>query len=184
MFQLLCDCIPLICKASKPKSYVFWFCAFRHWQYFSDLFESHGFDVMNKPIIWVRASLEEGKIYPGACPSPSKWPASNTDCCLFAHRDGFLNKQGKPDAIIAPPLTGNEKDHAVQKPVEVMLWLLDLCCIDIVSNFIVDPFMGSGTSLVAAIRKNPQNEILGFDQNPQCIEIAKGRLIAERMVSK
>lgn len=182
IYDLLRRCIPLMTKASKTSCYVFWFCSFKNWSRFATIFEENGFNVMNKPIIWIRGDIETKKFPPGACPSPDKWPASSTDCCLFAHRNGRLVKQGRPDYIISPPVTSNEKEHSVEKPVEVMYWLLEFITIDILPQFICDPFMGSGTSLVAAIRMNPENNILGFDQNPECIEIAKGRIIAERII--
>lgn len=180
-FEMLSRCIPLMAKASKPRSYIFWFCTFKNWLRFAEIFEANNFEVMDKPIIYVKVN-SEGKPIPGVCHTPSKWLASTSDCCLFAHRGGFLNKQGRSDVIEATPVSMNEKDHAVEKPVDLMYQLLELCCVDIVPSFICDPFMGSGTSLVAAIKFNPHNEILGFDQNPKCIEIAKGRLIAERML--
>jgi DNA modification methylase len=180
MTQILLDCIPLIVKASKPRSYVFWFCSFVNWLPFKELFESNGFSVYKKPLIWVQTDSDNKPIF-GNCPLPGMWPASNTDCCLFAHRQGHLAKQGRPDVVLLPPVPPIQKEHAVEKPIELMLWLLEFVSIDAIPSFIADPFMGSGTSLVAALKMNPNNQIIGFDMNPTCIHIAKTRLIAEKM---
>lgn len=180
MTQVLLDCIPLIAKASKPRSYVFWFCSFVNWLPFKELFESNGFSVYKKPLIWVQVDSNNKPIF-GNCPQPKMWPASNTDCCLFAHRQGNLIKQGHPDVVLLPPVVPAEKEHATEKPVELMTWLLEFVSVDMVPCFIADPFMGSGTSLIAALRMNPNNQIIGFDINSTCVHIAKTRLIAEKI---
>jgi len=67
---------------------------------------------------------------------------------------------------------GNEERfHPTQKPLEVMKWVIDLCP---VSNTILDPFMGSGTTGVAAIQMG--RKFVGIERDPKYFEIACKRI--------
>jgi site-specific DNA-methyltransferase (adenine-specific) len=66
----------------------------------------------------------------------------------------------------------NEKRfHPTQKPVGVMTW-----CIDKLkdSNLILDPFMGSGTTGVAAV--NLGRSFIGIEKEQEYFEIALKRI--------
>jgi len=67
-----------------------------------------------------------------------------------------------------------EHYHPTQKPVSLMKW-----CISLVetSQTILDPFMGSGTTLVAA--KNLNRKSIGIEIEPKYCEIAVKRLRQE-----
>jgi len=62
--------------------------------------------------------------------------------------------------------------HATQKPVLVMSACLDFC-----SGTVADPYMGSGTTGVAAVRLGRQ--FYGCEIDPTYFEIAKKRIQAE-----
>jgi DNA modification methylase len=73
---------------------------------------------------------------------------------------------------------GNEERfHPTQKPLEVMKWVIDLCP---KSDSIIDPFMGSGTTGVAAIQMG--KKFIGIEREPKYFEIACKRL--EQAVSQ
>lgn len=61
--------------------------------------------------------------------------------------------------------TPREKMHLSQKPVEVMRWILSLVDDD---STILDPFAGSGTTLVAA--KERGLKAIGIEADPQHLE--------------
>ena len=63
-------------------------------------------------------------------------------------------------------------EHSTQKPVALMKW-----CIEMFSSpgdTIFDPFMGSGTTGVAAVRLN--RSFIGIEKEPKYFEIAKKRI--------
>jgi site-specific DNA-methyltransferase (adenine-specific)/modification methylase len=67
---------------------------------------------------------------------------------------------------------GNEERyHPTQKPLEVMKWIIELCP---KSDTILDPFMGSGTTGVAAIQMG--RKFVGIERDPKYFEIACKRI--------
>ena len=67
---------------------------------------------------------------------------------------------------------GNEERyHPTQKPLEVMKWVIELCP---KSDTILDPFMGSGTTGVAAIQMG--KKFIGIEREQQYFDIACKRI--------
>ena len=67
---------------------------------------------------------------------------------------------------------GNEeRSHPTQKPLQVMSWVIDLCpkC-----DTILDPFMGSGTTGVAALSRG--KSFIGIEREPSYFDIACRRI--------
>lgn len=65
------------------------------------------------------------------------------------------------------------KSHPTQKPVQLMEW----CLTHLTAGVVLDPFMGSGTTLVAA--KNKGRKAIGIDIREQDCETAAKRLSQE-----
>jgi DNA modification methylase len=67
---------------------------------------------------------------------------------------------------------GNEERfHPTQKPLQVMAWVIDLCP---KADTILDPFMGSGTTGVAAIQRG--KVFTGIEREPKYFDIACRRI--------
>jgi site-specific DNA-methyltransferase (adenine-specific) len=66
--------------------------------------------------------------------------------------------------------------HPTQKPVGVMAWIIENYTRP--SDIILDPFIGSGTTAVAAIRTGRQ--FIGFEIDPHYCEIANRRIADEQ----
>ena len=67
---------------------------------------------------------------------------------------------------------GNEERyHPTQKPIGVMKWVIELCP---KSETILDPFMGSGTTGVAAIQMG--RKFIGIEREPKYFDIACKRI--------
>lgn len=79
---------------------------------------------------------------------------------------------GAPQNVFAcQPVGGEEREHAAEKPLEVMTWALKAVPRDAV---IVDPFMGSGTTLRAA--KDLGRRAVGIELEERFCEVAARRL--------
>jgi DNA modification methylase len=79
--------------------------------------------------------------------------------------------------LVPRGFAGEERLHPTQKPLELMIW-----CIDQAGNpeTILDPFMGSGTTGVAAIQMG--RKFIGIEREPKYFEIACKRI--EQAVSQ
>jgi DNA modification methylase len=64
------------------------------------------------------------------------------------------------------------KEHPTQKPVELMAWCIDQLPADV--GTVLDPFMGSGTTGVAAIKRG--KAFYGIEREPKYFEIALRRI--------
>jgi site-specific DNA-methyltransferase (adenine-specific) len=69
-----------------------------------------------------------------------------------------------------------DRKHPTQKPLKLMEWCLNLRAQK--GDIILDPFMGSGTTLVAA--QNLGFEYIGCEINKDYYEVAKNRLAERR----
>lgn len=67
------------------------------------------------------------------------------------------------------------KQHPTQKPLEVMCWCIDQLPKSV--GTILDPFMGSGTTGVAAIRRS--KAFYGIEREPKYYDIARRRISDE-----
>ncbi len=82
----------------------------------------------------------------------------------------WTNKKG-PAKIYKQSVLSYRKEHPTQKPVELMAW-----CIEQLGNpqTILDPFMGSGTTGVAAIQLG--RSFIGIEREPKYFDIACQRI--------
>jgi site-specific DNA-methyltransferase (adenine-specific)/modification methylase len=64
-----------------------------------------------------------------------------------------------------------ERFHPTQKPLQVMGWAIDLCP---KADSILDPFMGSGTTGVAAVER--RRKFIGIEREPKYFDIACRRI--------
>jgi site-specific DNA-methyltransferase (adenine-specific) len=65
--------------------------------------------------------------------------------------------------------TGTAREHPTQKPVGIMRW-----CIEKTEGVVIDPFMGSGTTGVAAV--NLGRQFIGIEIEPNYFDIACRRI--------
>lgn len=70
--------------------------------------------------------------------------------------------------------SGMKKGHPTQKPIELIRWSIQQCKYLDKALTILDPFLGSGTTLVAC--KELRRNGIGIEINPKYCEIAKKRL--------
>jgi site-specific DNA-methyltransferase (adenine-specific) len=114
-----------------------------------------------------------GAIYYPAGNGSNPWGFSCWQPILYYGSDPFLTdrKGSRPDSFSSTATT-KTKDHPCPKPIEVMNWFVNRCSRP--GELIADPFMGSGTTLVAA--KALGRKAIGVEIEEKYCEIAAERL--------
>jgi site-specific DNA-methyltransferase (adenine-specific) len=79
---------------------------------------------------------------------------------------------GDPDEKVYERKTVHQNHHPTVKPVALMTWLIKLIAPP--GATVLDPFMGSGTTGVAAVQEG--REFIGIEREPEYLEIAKARI--------
>jgi len=99
----------------------------------------------------------------------------------FKNRDfaecelAWCSWDGNAKTLQRDPLAAGDyrgKEHPTQKPVELMKWCIDQLPADV--GTILDPFMGSGTTGVAAVKKG--KAFYGIEREPKYFDIAVRRI--------
>ncbi len=86
---------------------------------------------------------------------------------------GLLQFVNSPDNIIAVQSNGNDIGlHPTQKPIKLMELLIEMTTTE--GQIVCDPFSGSGTTLVAALKMKRQ--FIGYEINEGYYNIARDRI--------
>ncbi len=89
------------------------------------------------------------------------------------NEQALLRYQNQPNNVIVCGMEPGEGGlHPTQKPLRLMRALIELTTVK--GQLVVDPFCGSGTTLVAA--QACEREFLGFEQDPIFCETTRDRL--------
>jgi len=114
---------------------------------------------------------------PDPCPQFGGRMSYSVEPVWALSRDGFLLMGGTDWYRDSTPRAGRDSDatgHPYQKPIAFMEWLIQK---EPTGGTILDPFMGSGTTLVAA--KNLGRKAIGIEIEERYCEIAAKRLAQE-----
>ncbi len=89
------------------------------------------------------------------------------------YKDEFM--EATTDLWDIPPEQANRVGHPAPFPVELPQRLIDLYTYE--DDLVLDPFMGSGTTAVAAVRTD--RHYVGYDTDQGYVDLAKARITAE-----
>ena len=170
----LTDCVLDVCRASSRMGMAHvWFCGLHQVSYIADVLMAAG--MTPKPAVWV-------KPYPPPAGCGNWWP-SGCEFAVYAYRSGAYfgettanrsnvwvsdtYRHGVPGSV----------DHPTQKPLRLISRLVS--AVSDSGHVILDPFMGSGTTLVAA--KLMGRKAIGIEREERYCDIAVRRLAQECM---
>lgn len=130
-------------RITKPESQGFMFFAPEFYQPAVDAFRNAGWLPYVRPLIWNKLNYSQ-------CNVPHLYPASAYEMILFVRKEkSLLVKEGLQDVISLVPFLN--KTHPTEKPIQLIENLLERIALP--GYTIIDPFMGSGAILHAAVKQ-------------------------------
>lgn len=132
-----------------------------------DALEAGGF-IHRATMVW-----DKGR---GARAPHKGYPRHQSEFILFGSHGPMkpTTHAGPFDGVITCSVKQKDKHHTTGKPTNVMLKLVEFAAPDAV---ILDPFMGSGTTGVAAVRLGRQ--FIGIEQSREYFNVAVQRITGE-----
>lgn len=99
-------------------------------------------------------------------------PSASAEYILYGSKGVPTEGEKSPQNVFpCAPVGGEDKEHIAEKPAEVMAWILGLTR---PGDIILDPFMGSGTTGVAAVSAG--RRFIGIELDPAHYETAERRI--------
>lgn len=158
----LAECLRIV----KPGGYALMFCDWRQLPTATDAFQAGGF-IWRGLISW-----DKGR----GARAPHKGYFRHQCEYILWGSNGALPKadwSGPWDGSHTIPVKQSEKVHQTGKPTNLMLELVQ-CCPP--GGTVLDPFMGSGTTGLAAVAT--KRNFIGVEQSPAIFETARARVSA------
>jgi len=112
------------------------------------------------PIVWDKGNKGSGDL-------ENDW-GNQTEIIIFCVKGKKTINCRKGNIISVPRLHSSKMVHPTQKPLDVINSLLEVSYFD--GDFVVDPFMGSGTTIHACNKRNIKS--LGIELDYEMYKIA------------
>ena len=123
---------------------------------------------------WAYPNPDElGAIYFPAGAGFSRWGFTCSQPILFYGKDPHPHNNKKPNSVECTEKV-EKNGHPCPKPIKLMRWLVARASLD--NETVLDPFMGSGTTGVAAV--NLGRKFIGIEIEPKYFDIACRRIQA------
>lgn len=148
-------------RVTAKDSAHYFFCSFHHIDKFKVAIERK-FKIKNC-LVWEKNNTSMGDLRGDFAPK--------VEFIIFAHKGRQLIRGKRDPNIFKFSRTGN-KNHPTEKPVDMMEYLIGKFSDK--GQIILDPFMGSGTTGVAAVKLD--REFIGIEMDDGYFDIAKKRI--------
>lgn len=154
--------LPEIYRVLKSQSHCYIFCNDKNVQELLNQSTKVGFRESNI-LVWLKNN---------AC--PNKYYMKNCEFILFLYKGKAksINNMSTKAVIQIQNINGKEKFHPVQKPIELLQIFISNSSNE--NDIVLDPFMGSGSTGVAA--KILNRKFYGIELDEHYFEIAKNRI--------
>ena len=170
MKELMRDVFREMKRTLKEGSHFYVFTSSEWWKFLSDLARDAGLETQNYPIIWLKPTT--------TAPARGYQYAPIFETILFGWkppRKRLLEKSASA-CLKYKPVPSKERVHPFQKPLDLLEFLIKQSSLP--GEIVLDPFAGSGTTLVAALRM--RRKALGFELNEEHVKNAE-RMISEEL---
>jgi site-specific DNA-methyltransferase (adenine-specific) len=157
-FDLLDKTCEILQRKTAENSHLYFFCS---WNVFSS-FESiiSKYFTIKTPIVWDKGNKGSGDL-------ENDW-GNQTELIIYCVKGKKLVNTRRGNLINVSRLHTSKMVHPTQKPTELLKQILEVSAND--GDFIVDPFMGSGSTIKAANELNYKS--LGIELDKEMFDIA------------
>ena len=153
--------LPDVFRVLKQDAHCYIMCNGRNLKELQCEAEKVGF-VFQNLIVWEKGNLTPNRYYMGAC---------EFVLMLRKGKARTINNRNTPNILRIKNPVG-KKLHPTEKPVELMRVMIENSTAE--GDIVLDPFMGSGSTCVAAI--NAKRHYIGFELDEAYLEIARERI--------
>jgi site-specific DNA-methyltransferase (adenine-specific) len=156
--ELLDKTCEILSRKAAKNSHLYFFCS---WSVFSSFESIIGkYFTIKTPIVWDKGNKGSGDL-------DNDW-GNQTEIVIFCTKGKKLINKRLGNIINVPRMHTNKMIHPTQKPEELLKTILDVSYID--GDFVVDPFMGSGSTIKVA--NNMGAKSLGIELDNEMFQIA------------
>lgn len=154
--------LPEIYRVLKSSGHCYIFCNDKNIQELLNISTTVGFKESNI-LVWIKNNA-----------TPNRYYMKNLEFILFLYKGSAkpINNMGSKCAVEIKNINGKNKLHPTEKPIELLKQYIENSSNE--NDWVLDPFMGSGTTGVACINTN--RNFIGIELDKNYFNIAKERI--------
>lgn len=131
-------------KITKDTAHLYMFIAPEYFSKIRSLLIEAGWEPHVRPLIWVKQAQGQANM-------PYRWPVTTYEMCVYARKSSTALIQARSDVLTYNRVPPAQKIHPTQKPIDLLQDLITRSVKP--GSVLIDPCMGSGSSLVAGLRE-------------------------------
>ena len=155
------DWLPDVYRILKDKSHCYIMVNSRNLAELQKQSEKVGFKFQNL-LMWDKGNV-----------TPNRWYMQGFECILMLRKGGAknINNLGSSNILKVPNIIGN-KTHPTEKPIDLMRILIENSTQP--NEIVLDPFMGSGSTMIACLNTNRKG--IGIELDKHYFDVASKRI--------
>lgn len=159
------DWLPDVYRILKDKSHCYIMVNSRNLAELQKQAELAGFKFQNL-LMWDKGNV-----------TPNRWYMQGFECILMLRKGGAknINNLGSSNILKVPNIIGN-KTHPTEKPINLMRILIENSTQP--NEIVLDPFMGSGSTMIACLNTNRKG--IGIELDKHYFDVATKRINEHR----
>lgn len=156
-------------RVSKPRANIFIFVHPRQWNWVFEASQRAGWVPFPTPVIW-------DKVAQGIGTWQNEGFQRTYDMIFFATKGQRGLNQPVPDVLHFKRVEREARVHGAQKPVDLLRYLIEISTLQ--HDLVLDPFAGSGSTLVAA--RSAQRRCVGFELDETAFNAAMNNVFGDK----
>ena len=164
--HLLREVVSKIPETCQPGAHVYCFTGYTHVQRFKEILGEH-LEVQDNPIVWIKDNHT-------MCDFEA-WYPNRYEMILFAKVPGARRPLAKCVPDVLTYARGRETTHSAEKPCDLLSLLIEQSTVP--GELVIDPFAGSGSTGVSALRSG--RRFAGCEVDESNAALARSRMGAE-----